>query len=282
MELHVVCSILAGVCVQCTWKMWLFRKSLAHHPGSHDTLVSAHPWNSQILLSDSRTFLKWEGKMMTQSGLWNLFKSLNLTFKQRWAFEDRRWECWWYWAGPALPTASKTLGKAQEILQSPWETHPSVLAANGEWDYTSHSFTSSNVNIAIQISNCSFLNPWLSILLEILWQCIPLPCPFISLRRTPCHLLWPCLYSCISRKGEKRVSWIIFEYYSLFDTSLPFSFLLATKFIFRSWQPLIMHKPSPVSNHFHQLSVNFLYFSCIFFEMEMNTVFKAKAHHPFM
>lgn len=111
-------------------------------------------------------------------------------------------------------------GQVQLCQQTPkpWERLRRSCKAPGKhilqsWqlmENISHSFTSSNVNISIQISNCSFLNPWLSILLEILWQCILLPCPFISLRRTPCHLLWPCLYSCISRKGEKRVTWIIF------------------------------------------------------------------------
>ena len=169
----------------------------------------------------------------------------------------------------------------------PWERLSSVLAATGEWDYASLSFTSSNANIASQISDCSFFKP---VTLQTSWTLVQESCnpsakrPSLvdSLRWGPCHVLWSFLYSCISRKGGRRYPQQFPECCSLFDASLPFSFLLATKFVLQSWQALVTHKSRPLSNHFHSLSMNFLHFSCTVSEMEMNTAFKAKAHHLFM
>lgn len=171
----------------------------------------------------------------------------------------------------------------------PWETPSSVPAANGEWDSTSPSFTSSHANIDIQISNCSFskhvtlqtagtlvaMNPTSHLQNVSLLSSARGAVPATSFGRS-------CIPVLAERCGGERYPQYFPERYSLFDTSLPFSFLLATKFIFQSWQALVMHKSSPLSNHFHQPSMNFLYFSCTFFEMEMNTAFKAKAYHPFM
>lgn len=132
-----------------------------------------------------------------------------------------------------------------------------------------------------------FSNPWASRLLALLQHRILHP---VCQRSIPCHQpeTWSLPHSLAisaflyQQKGGETCPRQFLERYSLFDTSLPFSFLLATKFIFQPWQALVTLKPSPLSNHFHQPPVNFSYFSCTFFEMEMNTAFQAKAHHPFM
>lgn len=135
-----------------------------------------------------------------------------------------------------------------------------------------------------------FLNPWPSKLLELSWQRVLQP---ICKTSVSCHqpetrsLPRPLAVALLlhqQKEGEKKKG-ILNNFPSAIHYLIPLyhlSFLLATKFIFQSWQALVVHKSSPLLNHFHQLCVNFLYFIYTFFEMEMDTAFEAKACHPFM